>query len=143
MIIIAEIYALVFIEILKDIKVREIFGNHFDDKFAVVCKCIGLVSHIFLVFRRIFHHCVVLFHHILMVVGPVNLQCCLMFFEIYIVFNHVEKAVVDIFHIWMQIVICRNVFMLVLGDFILRIAFSFNEKRQLPDEKLVQFIDAF
>ena len=32
--------------------------------------------------------------------------------------------------------------MLVFCDFVFRKAFGLNEKRQLPDEKLVQFVDA-
>ena len=89
MIIIAEINALVFVEILKHIEVGEVFRNHCDDKLAVVGKVIGLVGHIFLVFRRVFHHVVVFLHYILMVVSPVDLQRRLMFLKIDVVFNHI------------------------------------------------------
>ena len=77
-----------------------------------------------------------------MVVSPVYLQRSLLFSEIHIILNDIEKLVVDIFQIRVQIFVGGNIFVLVFRDFILRKTFGFNEKRKLPDKKLVQFFDA-
>ena len=143
MIIIAEIDAFIFIKILEHVQIGEVIANHCDDKLFVSREIVGLVGHIFLVFRRIFHHGVEFFHHILMVVCPVDFQRSLLFLEILIILNRIQNAVVDIFQIWMQIFVCRNVFMFVFCNFIICKAFGFNEKRQLPDEQFIELVDAF
>ena len=143
MIIIDKVDALVFVEVLQNVQIGEIFRDHLNDKLTVGSEGIGLVGHIFLVFRRLSHHGVVFLHHFLRIVGPVDLQRSLVFLEVDVVFDKVKQTVVDILQIGVQILVCRDVFMLVFGDFILRKTFSFNEKRQLPDKQLIQLVDAF